>query len=104
MGYILDFRYVNFNLTAKLCRLCNTVEDGLVVDDLRGRNRCGGAVLASIQEGADLAVEQRRTVVFDDRNFSDGLLAANLVINLHGSADGAIPAVGRRNAQATLGT
>ena len=59
---------LDFHFTAAGSRLVDTVDDGLVVQDLGGRNRCGTVCLDGIQEGADLLVEQTCALVFQNRN------------------------------------
>ena len=88
---------------ACLGRLGDTVDDSLIVEDLAGGNGSGAAVLYSVAEGADLLVEEA-ALGLDDRDHGLGLLAANLVIELHCAANGAVPALGGGDAQTALGT
>ena len=46
----------------------DTVDDGLIVKNLRRRHRRAAALLDSVQEGADLLVEEGNTLLFVLRN------------------------------------
>ena len=71
--------------------------------ELAGRNGGGAAGLASVEERADLSVEESHLArVLEYRNNGFYLGSRDVVINLHRAADGAVPAVGGRNTETAL--
>lgn len=97
-----DLRQLDLDFVAQFGGGGDTGQDGLVVQDLADRHGSGSAVLVGIQEGADLQVEDVG-VGLDDGNGSLRLQAANLVIQGHGAAHGAVPALGGGDPQTGFG-
>ena len=78
--YQSDLGDLHFDLVAQGIGLDDTVNDGLVVQDLAGGNSSGAAVLNSIDEGAQLLVEQVAGGL--QRNLGAGVGAGNGLVDL----------------------
>ena len=89
----LDFGDDDVYLLACFCRLVDAVDDRLIVEDLGCGNRCGTALLDRIDERTNLVEEE--VSARQDRDLGLSADAADVVIERHRSADGAVPAVGR---------
>ena len=87
----------------QLSRSGDAGQDGLVVQDLADRHGGGSAVLVGIQERADLQIENIGSG-FDDGNAGFGLQTANLMIQGHRTANGAVPALGGGDTQTAFST
>ena len=81
--------------------LDDTVDDGLVVNDLAGRDGGGAAFLHCGHEGAELLEEQIAAVI--QRDLRAGRLAGDGLVDLQGLVKVSVPAFGGRNLQPALG-
>ena len=99
----LDFGNFNHEFFAFFGRLNNVIDNSLVVYNLRGGNGSFAACVDCIEEGTNLLVEASLRIL-ENRNFCKCGLTCNVVVNLHRTANGAVPALGGRNAQTALGT
>ena len=83
---------VELDLTAKIARLGDTVEDRLVEVDLLGGYGSLSAVLRGVEEGANLEVSE--VIVGNERNDRLDLCARNLVVDGAGLFENTVPAIG----------
>ena len=94
---------LEFDFVTAFVGSVDTVDDCLVVQNLGRRNRSRTALFDGIQEGTDLPVPQVY-IAFDFGNYRIKLHTCDVVIQSHGTTDGAIPTVSGRNTERTFGT
>ncbi len=92
-----DLGDLDLDLLADLCGTADTVNDRLVDDDLRSRDGGFGVIYGSVEEGSHLLLKE--VAGAEDRYLGLGACAAHVMIQRHGTADGAVPAIRRRNAE-----
>ena len=87
----------DLDLLADLCGTADTVDDRLVDDDLRSRDGGFGVIYGSVEEGSHLLLKE--VAGAEDRYLGLGACVAHVMIQSHGTADRAVPAIRRRNAE-----